>query len=147
MLLNKKDKMKTFIKILIFIGVVFLIVLSVQLVWFYKYGGNLIVWLANGSQINETVIMEVSIDGKSIGVYNLDNSFIVSYSLPLRESLGKKIITIALNDGEVFLEKEIFLFSLRWVIIKAIDKETYFDDSEEQLLIYIENQFQPPIIM
>lgn len=112
--------------------------------WVNKYGGNLIFWVDNSS--GDNLKIEICIDGKSVELDAMENDFFFNYSSILHEPLGKKIISVNVNNGEIFIEKEILLLSIRWLRVWVGNKHDSANEEKDELIIIINSSLSPPMM-
>lgn len=133
-------------KIPLIVGHLLILILGLQFFWYYKYGGNLIIYIANSTETYQSLHIEIGVDDEIIGEYILSNEGIINYRIvPLRKSIGNRKIYIDVNHGEFQLEKKILLINIRWLTVDVLNKNNLFNE-EEQLRISTCSQFKPPIL-
>lgn len=132
---------------LIIVGAILLLIVILQLIWSNKQDGNLILLVANNTQTIDTINLEVYVDDKEIGEYSLlDTAFLNYQFIPLYKSLGKHKVTFKI-DGKDLFEKELFLLSVRWLIVDiVVDGERATNEKYEELEFVVSNQFKPPML-
>ncbi|MBW6481325.1 MAG: hypothetical protein K0B37_18005 [Bacteroidales bacterium] len=134
-------------KILLIVGLLLILILGLQFFWYHKYGGNLIIYIANSTETYQSLHVEIGVDDEIIGEYILSNEGIINYHIvPLRKSIGNRKIYINVNHGEFLSEKKIALINIRWLIVDVLNKNNLFNEEEEQLKISTYSQFKPPIL-
>lgn len=134
-------------KSVLLVGIFLILIVVLQFFWIYKYGGNLIIYIANSAETYQSLHVEIRVDDEIIGEYILSNEGIINYHMiPLRKPIGNRKVYISVNHGEFLFEKQIFLFTMRWLIIDVVNKNNLFNEEEEKLVITAPSQFKPPIL-
>jgi len=129
--------------ILIIITAIFVVVFTQQLVLMNKYEANLIFWVDNSSG-DDNLTIEVSIDGKAIELIPMENDLFFNYVSRLKTPIGKKTITVNVNNGQIIKEKDIFLLFVRWLRVGVGYKYGGKTSEDEELLISIRSSFTEP---
>ena len=99
-----------------------LLFIGIQFLWYIKANGNLIIYVSNWSQKENNIELIIEIDGEKEVEELLDEETFHNYLVvPLKLKLGSHSIKVY-DKGKTFsLEKNLSLFSVRWLTFEISD--------------------------
>jgi len=143
MIINIMKKSKVYV--IVFLSFL-LIIIGVEGFWYFKYQGNLILWISNSSIKIENIEIEIIIDKGEKEIYTLNNQVFHGYqSVPIKKAIGKHQIKVKTINGDANREIELLLIPVRWVKIEIVDSIPY-SISDNKMEINVFYSFFPPFI-
>lgn len=127
-------------KIIKVIAVILLILITQQLYWYFRLGGNLGVYVCNESEIDSTKISLYLDDKEVINEYFNDNPYLSCKNLIFKVSPGKHKLVAVANDGAI-KEEYYFYSTLVTRITMGLGTEFSSKDGSEKLSFYFSSEW------